>query len=128
MYMQLKEKRGQKFDTPRLRLWTRTICRKLQDDLDKPPDLPAFRGNSQTPKKLQHETLSNALTRAFAHAFTSQNTFEKSEPPVAAAGMSPGKVVELCMKNFEQLRYLHSYTKMVSLQQKSLKNRKRKYC
>ena len=41
-----------------------------------------------TPKKVQHEAaLSDAVTGA----------------PVA---ISPGKAVELCMKNFEQLHYL----------------------
>ena len=78
VFMQIKEKHGEKFDTPRLRLWVRTICWKLQDDLDNPPDLPAFCGNSQTPKKLQRESLSDVFTEAavaFAHVFKSQNTF-----------------------------------------------------
>ena len=60
VFMQLKGKHGQKFDNPRLRLWARTICGKLHDNLDNPPDLPAFRGNSQPPEKLQHESLSDA--------------------------------------------------------------------
>ena len=109
VFMQLKEKHGSKFDTPKLRLWARTICGNLHDDMDNPPDLPAFRGSSQTPKKVQRESLSDALTGAavaFAHAFKSQNTSETSQPPVTAVGVSPGKAVELHMKNFEQLRYL----------------------
>ena len=67
IFMQLKEKHGTKFDTPRLRLWARTICGNLHDDLDQPPDLPAFRSNSETvtPKKRQHElALSDALAGA----------------------------------------------------------------
>lgn len=111
VFLQLKEKHGQKFDTPRLRLWARTICGNLHDDMDNPPDLPAFRGNNQTPKKPHRESLSDALTGAavaFAHAFKSQNATEAPHLPdsVTTVGVSPGKAVELRMKNFEQLRYL----------------------
>lgn len=84
----------------------------MHDDFDNPLDLQAFRSNSTTPKKVQHESLSDALTGAaveFAHASKSHNAQNTSEPhqlPVAAVGVSPGKAVELRMKNFEQLCYL----------------------
>ena len=109
VFMQLKEKHGQKFDIPRLRLWARTICGNLHDDFENPPDLPAFR--NETPKKAKHESLSDALTGAavvFAHAFKGNTSHVQnpSETPVAAVGLSPSKAVELHMKNFEQLRYL----------------------
>ena len=44
-----ERKHGQKFDIPRLRLWTHTICGNLHDDFENPPDLPAF--CNETPKK-----------------------------------------------------------------------------
>ena len=109
VFMQLKEKHGQNFDIPRLQLWARTICGNLHDDFENPPDLPAFR--NETPKKAKRESLSDALTGAavaFAHVFkgSASHVQNPSETPAAAVGLSPGKAVELRMKNFEQLRYL----------------------
>ena len=81
----------------------------MHDDFENPPDLPAFR--NETPKKAKHESLSDALTGAavaFAHAFKGNTSLAQSpsEMPITAVGMSPGKAVDLRMKNFEQLRYL----------------------
>lgn len=45
VFLQLK-----KFDTPKLRLWARTMCENLHNDIDNPPGLRAFHGNNQTPK------------------------------------------------------------------------------
>ena len=110
IFKQLKEKHGEKYDTPRLRLWARSICSKIHDDLDSPPDLPAFR-DATGQKKAKRETLTDALTGAEA-AFTTafKSTPTKSPPrtddPLQPVGVSPGRSVELRMKNFEQLRYL----------------------
>ena len=58
-------------------------------------------------KKAKRETLTDAFTGAVA-AFKSTPT--KSPPrthdPLQPVGVSPGRSVELRMKNFEQLRYL----------------------
>ena len=80
----------------------------MHDDFDNPPDLPAFRNGIL--KKAKHESLSDALTGAvvaFAHAFKGNTSLVQSpsEMPVTAVGMSPGKAVDLRMKNFE-LHYL----------------------
>ena len=37
IYKELKEKHGGKYDTPRLRLWARSVSSKIHDDLDSPP-------------------------------------------------------------------------------------------
>ena len=82
----------------------------MHDDLDSPPDLPAFR-NETGLKKAKRESLSDALTGAvvaFKKAFADHS---KSPPRRSAAlsqqfGISPGKTIELRMKFFEQLRYL----------------------
>jgi len=49
VFKDLKEIHGSKFDTPRLRLWSRMICSNLHEDLENPPDIPAFSGS--VPKK-----------------------------------------------------------------------------
>ena len=114
IFRQLKERHGEKFDIPRLRLWARTICGNLHDDFETPPDLPAFR--NEAPKKMKRDSLSDALTGAavaFANVFSSnpqptQNpaTAGRAGPAVPPVGLSPSKAVDLRMKNFQQLRYL----------------------
>ena len=112
VFKDLKEKHGNNFDTPRLRLWSRMICSNLHEDMENPPDIPAFSGS--VPKKSRKESVTDVLAGAalaFAKAFTSEKTNQTSEsasvshPPVTS-GVSPSKAIELRMKNFEQLRYL----------------------
>ena len=88
------------------------ICSNLHEDMENPPDIPAFSGS--VPKKPRKESVTDVLAGAalaFAKAFTSEKTNQTSEsasvshPPVTS-GVSPSKAIELRMKNFEQLRYL----------------------
>ena len=44
IFKQLKDKHGHEYDSLLLCQWARTICSKIHDDLDNPPDIPAFRG------------------------------------------------------------------------------------
>ncbi len=114
VYKELQGKHGKKYDTPRMRLWSRMICSGLHEDYDTPPDIPAFSG--VTPKRPRKESLTDALTGAavaFAQSFSeskSKGDSPKRLPIVdslpVATGISPGKAVELRMKNLEQLRYL----------------------
>lgn len=112
IFKQLKEKHGEKYDTPRLRLWARSVSSKIHDDLDNPPDLPAFRNETGPKKPAKKETLTDALTGAviaFTNKYNSESTRSPqrtSNPPTQPVGISPGRSVELRMKNFEQLRYL----------------------
>jgi len=79
-----------------------------------PPDIPAFSG--MTPKKPHKDSLSDALTGAavaFAQSLSGSKTRDDSPKRMpcstsmlTATGISPGKAVELRMKNLEQLRYL----------------------
>ena len=101
----LKEKHGDAFDTPRLRLWARMIVSKLHANYDSPPSIPAF---TSTPKKPRQQSYSSAIEGAaiaFAKALggSPKDAATPSQPPV---GVSPGRAVELRMKNYEQLRYV----------------------
>ncbi len=104
-YKELLEKHGSKYDTPRLRLWSRMITAGLHGDYDNPPNIPAFSGS--TPKRPRRDSLSDAISGA-AVAFAEAVKGKDKEKPATAlpSGVSPGKSVELRMKNFEQLRYL----------------------
>lgn len=44
MFLDLKAKHGDKFDNPKLRLWSKMIASNLHDNYDTPPDIPAFSG------------------------------------------------------------------------------------
>jgi hypothetical protein len=108
---QLKEKHGEKYDLPMVRLWAKSVCNGVHDDLDNPPDLPPF-NNYLTPKKPRRNSLNEALTGA---AVAISNAFKPgpgSENPgstqshIPSVGVSPSKTIELRMKNYEQLRYL----------------------
>ena len=117
-FKKLQDKHSLKWDIPRLRLWARCICSQQHSSYDDPPDLPAFKESE--PKK-RKESLSDALAGAavaFASAVTGTNKPPDHDSTKGAAAdrvslesasgacVSPGKAVELRMKNFEQLRYL----------------------
>lgn len=92
MFKQLKEKRGQTYDTPKLRLWARSMCNNYHDDMDDPPDQPPF----QTPKK------TNRLTETLT-----ANVFSKSRVLLMAHLQDCHQVKQFnwVWKKYEQLRY-----------------------
>ena len=112
VFKQLKEKHDTEFSTPQLRLWARMVTNNLYDDLEEPPKIPAF---TSTPKRSHQPSVSSAINGA-AIAITKAlggnvKENEATNSPVNSPGsvcVSPGKVVELRMKNYEQLRYLQS--------------------
>ena len=114
IFRELCKMHGKKFDTPKLRLWSRMICSGIHDDYDTPPDIPAFSG--VTPKRPRKDSLSDALTGAavaFAQSISgskskddSPSKMRQSSSLPTPTGVSPGKAVELRMKNLEQLRYI----------------------
>lgn len=99
VFKELKEKHGSNFDTPRLRLWARMISNSLHDDLENPPTIPAFCG---TPKR----PLSNA--KALGESRQGSEANETATVPGRQPGVSPGKAIDLRMKNYEQLRYIQT--------------------
>ena len=115
VFLDLKAKHGDKFDNPKLRLWSKMIASNLHDNYDTPPDIPAFSGC--IPKKAKKDsTISEALTNAavaFANVCSGHKDVSQGQHSNASSlsnAVSPSKSVELRMKNFEQLRYLqHLY-------------------
>jgi len=109
VFKDLKGRHNEKYTLPQLRLWARMISSSIHNDMDNPPDIPAFRGSCKRPRK---ETFIEAIADA---AVTIKKAFSTNDPPSSGAshgvtgvtaGISPGKTVELRMKNLEQLRYL----------------------
>ena len=116
VYKELHEKHSDKYDTPRLRLWARMIAAGIHTDHHNPPNIPAFSGS--VPKRARRESLSDAISSA-AVAFVDSirekhcekpDISEKatSSPTSTVLHVSPSKAVDLCMKNYQQLRYLQS--------------------
>ena len=114
VYQDLWRKHADKYSTPQLRLWARMVSSNLHEDLDNPPDIPAFCGS--TPKKSrQQQSLSNALSGAAvaivkalrndSQSQANDTTVTQTQLP-SVASVSPAKSVELRMKNVERLRYL----------------------
>lgn len=106
VFKQLKEKHDNKFSTPQLRLWARMVTNNLYDDLEEPPKIPAF---TATPKRPHQPSVSSAINGA-AIAITKAlgGNVKENEATNTPACVSPGKIVELRMKNYEQLRYLQA--------------------
>lgn len=112
-YEDLKRRHHNTYSSPQLRLWARMIVSHLHSDRDSPLNIPAFSKNTSGPKRSQ-QSFSDAITGAavaFAQALRNDNqcTSQPATPtPVCttAGTLSAAKVVDLRMKNFEQLRYL----------------------
>ena len=100
VFQQLKKRHGSEYSGPQLRLWARMYVANTHDDLDHPPNVPIITGSVQRPRR---ESLSDAFSNAataFAKAFSPQPTASPS------TSCSPTKVVDIRMKNLEQLRCL----------------------
>ena len=96
-----------KWSGPQYRLWARAIVSGVHDSDSQPPNAPMFTGGLQKqPKESLVDAFAGAAT-AIAKAFS-----PKPLQDVAAAGhsvqFSPGKKVDIRMKNLEQLRVLQS--------------------
>jgi len=107
IFMELRQKHYStgRYDTPRLRLWSRMISAGIHDNYDEPPDIPAFSGN----KRSRKETLSDCVSGAAAAVVKAlQGTSKEKEAAPLSAGVSPIQSTDFRMKNFEQLRYLQS--------------------
>ena len=115
IFRELREKHdSDTYETPQLRLWARMIQCGTHDDYDDPPHVPMITGI--LPKRPKKESITDALTaaatavaKAFSplYVYTSQVATASSQmPSIPIVGMSPGKSIELRMKNLQQLRYV----------------------
>ena len=102
-FEKLKARHGSSYDSLKLRLWARMIVQGVHKDYDSPPQIPAF----GSPPQLHKESVSSAISGA-AMAITKalSGTPPKKDGSDRQAGISPGKAIELRMKNYEQLRYI----------------------
>lgn len=100
VFQQLKRRHGDEYSGPQLRLWARMFVANTHDDLDRPPNVPLIVGHVQ--RQPRRESLSDAFSNAasaIAKALSPPTTPSQST-------CSPSKVVDIRMKNLEQLRCL----------------------
>ena len=106
IFQQLKERHESKFSGPQLRLWARMIVAKTHEDMDEPPKVPMITGATKISQPKE------SLTDAFVSAATAiAKVLSPSQASVSSADsqkvpLSPGKKLDLRMKNLEQLRQL----------------------
>ena len=137
-YKELKEKHQESWDTPHLKLWARCIVSGIHDDYDNPQDSPAF--SCAAPKRDRKESLSEAIGGAAVAIVkalksdseekakdSSQSSCALSSGTQSAAGpgVSPGRAVDLRMKNYQQLRYLQQLYEDNILDEKEYVEQKR---
>ena len=130
IFKQLKEKHQDKFSGPQLRLWARMIAAKTHDDLDDPPRVPMITGsvkrNSQ-PKESLSDAFASAAT-AIAKVLSPIPTVTQTKGAESQATFSPGKKLELRMKNLEQLRQLQQLLEDGILSQEEFASQKIVLC
>ena len=109
-YKELKERHRDSWDSPRLKLWARCIVSGIHDDYDNPPESPAF--SSAAPKRPRKESLGEAIGGACVHIVKTLKemgngtcSFQSGGTlcPGTGPGVSPGRAVDLRMKNYQQL-------------------------
>lgn len=114
IYEELREKHGDVYSGPQLRLWARMIIAGTHDDKDNPPRVPMITGT--VAKRPKQESLADALAgaatvivKAFGGTPVPSAPGTSTTPTaacVSTTGVSPGKSADLRMKNLQQLRFL----------------------
>ena len=102
---ELKAKHGDKYEMNKLRLWGRMITSNLHDSTEEPPNVPMF-GGASSYKKHRSSPLTEAAIAFANHLSGSKTSDSVDQQTPAPAIVSPGRAVDLRMKNLEQLRYL----------------------
>ena len=116
IFEDLKEKHKE-MKLPKLRLWARMIANGVHESTEEPPNVPMITGT--IPKRARRESMHDAVVdaaKAVAQVFTgstsqcSSHTTQSSVTTTSATTsltISPACLVNIRMKHYEQLRYLH---------------------
>ena len=110
VFQNLREKHGSKWSGPQYRLWARAIVSGVHESDSQPPNAPMFTGGLQKqPKESLVDAFAGAAT-AIAKAFSPKPLQDVAATSTMghSAHFSPGKKVEIRMKNLEQLRILQN--------------------
>ena len=107
IFQNLKEKHGNEYSGPQLRLWARMIIAHTHDDMNNPPKVSMITGSVQ--KQPRRESLTDAFASAataIAKAISPAHSQQSDASPSLQVRCSPSKTVDIRMKNLDQLRCL----------------------
>ena len=124
VFQKLREKHGSKWSGPQYRLWARAMVSGVHNSDSQPPNAPMFTGGIQKqPKESLVDAFAGAAT-AVAKAF-SPKPHQDVTATEHSLRFSPGKKVDIRMKNLEQLRVLQSLMEDGILNKKEFTEQKR---
>ena len=107
LFKTLTDKHGDNYSVPQRRLWARTIHCGTHDSFDSPPALPMF---GPPPKRQKKESFTDAMANVLAKAINPSKSGAQedsgSQANQSSIAISPGKSVDLRMKNLQQLRFI----------------------
>ena len=110
IFQDLQETHEGDYDAPRLRLWSRMIATGIHNDYHNPPNIPAFTGTSA--KRTRKDNLSQALSTAAVAVVDAikdnKSAACETTPSSSSTSLSPDIMADVRMKNYQQLRYLHT--------------------
>ena len=78
----------------------------FHDNYNNPPNIPAFSGSNN--KRARKDSVSDTVSGAAIAIVEALQEKKDKGPSSALSGNSPGRLVDIRMKNYEQLRYLQS--------------------
>lgn len=122
MFQKLREKHGSKWSGPQYRLWARAIVSGVHESDDHPPNAPMFSGGLQKQPK---ESIVDAFTGAATVIAKAIVNPKALQDVTDTERFSPGKKVDIRMKNLEQLRILQKLREDGILSQDEFTEQKR---
>ena len=125
VFQKLRERHGSKWSGPQYRLWARAIVSGVHESDDHPPNAPMFTGGLHKQPK---ESLVDAFTGAatvIAKAIVAPKALQDVTATEHSVHFSPGKKVDIRMKNLEQLRVLQNLMEDGILSQDEFTEQKR---
>lgn len=103
IYQELKKKHSNLYTVPQYRLWARMLHCDTHDNYDVPPSIPMF--SESQPKKKKELPIGDGVVVISRSAMSPLSV---QTPDVRTVGVSPGRSVDLRMKNLEQLRCIQN--------------------
>ena len=119
-FQTLTEKHGDTYSLPQRRLWARTIHCGTHDSYDTPPALPMF---GPPPKRHKKQSFQKETNNPSTSGTQEDSSSLENQSSVA---ISPGKSVDLRMKNLQQLRFIQQlFDDNILSQEEFLEQKKR---
>lgn len=126
--VEIKGKYGNKYTDPQVVLWARMIVQVIHQSTDESPNFSFITGPTPKCRKPSQSDLTSVATSAATAAVSAlvtsltqrshsdecpESPHSKPEPK-SVPELSPGRMIDMRMKNYEQLYYLQNFLKTMS--------------